>query len=63
MLHEGESGLFEEPRFAARANEAMPAVSAQRNLRTLDAAELRRAVIMSEILAKPRALRARGTGR
>ena len=61
-LHEGESGMFTEP---ARARKREPAAAAaivapQRGGFHPDAAEMRRAVVMSEILGRPKALRARG---
>ena len=61
-LHEGESGVFTEP---ARTRKREPAAAAaivapQRGGFHPDAAEMRRAVVMSEILGRPKALRARG---
>ena len=56
-LHEGESGMYTEKRSAAAPEtQNAPALLAGRRI---DAAELRRAVVMSEILGKPKALQRR----
>lgn len=61
-LHEGESTDLPIPtplRPLARAEETAAEASAPRVTRRVSAADLRQAVIMSEILGRPRALRSR----